>query len=244
MRLRAFNPDGINAFRDYLRKARNDATAPVPTGLLEQPSLTTPVDPAIEVEPRRFPLRIDAARYLSERLKPFKEHRIKNDAGLWTWLTLFYFDEVCPAVAGQRSVKNDYTYVFEPRNARHFYRHLLFLAWYIITLSPRHNRLFLRVPVSTLDKASEEVFKRLYLTRIPCLFEVLDRLYWDETRQRARRGIVDARRVEAGDLYHRFPAAIRQLERTYDLISLSADQLIELLGPEFSTFRSEPVATD
>jgi hypothetical protein len=32
---------------------------------------------------------------------------------------------------------------------------------------------------------------------------------------------------------HRFPIRIRQLEKTYDLVSLTADQLIELLGDEF-----------
>jgi hypothetical protein len=44
---------------------------------------------------------------------------------------------------------------------------------------------------------------------------------------------VDFRNVKPGDLVHRFPIRIRQLEKTYDLVSLTADQLIELLGDEF-----------
>ena len=36
---------------------------------------------------------------------------------------------------------------------------------------------------------------------------------------------------------HRFPIRIRQLEKTYDLVSLTADQLIELLGDEFRQHR-------
>ncbi len=40
-------------------------------------------------------------------------------------------------------------------------------------------------------------------------------------------------RVVPGDLRNRFPIRIRQLKKTYDLLSLNADQLIELLGDEF-----------
>jgi hypothetical protein len=156
-----------------------------------------------------------------------------HDSGLWTWLTLFYFDEVCPVQNGRRSVKNDYAYIYEPDNSRHFYRHRLYLAWYVITLAPTHNRLFLTVPLRSLDKYSEEVFKRLFLTRIPAIFEVLDTLYWDERRGRARPGLVSPRSIKPGDIVHRLPATVRQLEKTYDLISLNAEQLLDLLGPEF-----------
>ena len=74
---------------------------------------------------------------------------------------------------------------------------------------------------------------RLFLTRIPCIFEALDRLYWDEGRGKARAGIVDQKVVKPGDLRHRLPIRVRQLERTYDLFSLTGDQLVELLGEEF-----------
>ncbi|MFH1923922.1 MAG: hypothetical protein ABIP48_29025 [Planctomycetota bacterium] len=43
------------------------------------------------------------------------EHEVANNAGLWTWLTLLFFDDVCPVQNGQRKVKNDYCYVFEPK---------------------------------------------------------------------------------------------------------------------------------
>jgi hypothetical protein len=76
------------------------------------------------------------------------------------------------------------------------------------------------------------------MTRIPCFFEVLDRLYWDEKRGRARPGVTHFGKVTAGNLAHRLPIRIRQLEKTYDLHSLTADQLLLLLGEEFS-FHSE-----
>ena len=130
-------------------------------------------------------------------------------------------------------MKNDYHYVFEPQNALHYYRHLLFIGWRVLRIAPDNNRLFLDKPAAQLDKVSEVVMRSLYLTRIPRVLEVLDRLYWDKQRGCVRRGIIDSRRVTAGDLLHRFPVRIRQLEKTYDLFSLNADQLIDLLGNEF-----------
>jgi hypothetical protein len=164
------------------------------------------------------------------------------NAGLWTWLTLFFFDEVCPAEDGKRSVKKDYYYIYEPGNPHCFYYHLLFIAWHALRIAPEYNRLFLDNSVSSLDKVTSEVMKRLYLTRIRCIFEVLDRLYWDRDRGRVRVGVTHFQTVKRGDLVHRFPIRMRQLERTYDLFSLNADQLIELLGKEFE-FDPVPKAT-
>lgn len=233
MIVRQFNQAGIEAFRKFLAVYRPDGMGAVPRDMLEDNALTAVVTPQIEIEPQSFMVKSEAAHYLRDRLAPLGERDVATNADLWTWLTLFYFDEVCPVRGGKRAVKNDYTYIFEPENPRHFYRHLLFIAWRVLQVAPKHNRLFLGSPLSSLDKVTGEVMKRLYLTRIPCIFEVLDRLYWDNGRGRARIGIVDERNVKPGDLRHRFPIRIRQLEMTHDLQSLTADQLIELLGVEF-----------
>lgn len=233
MILRRFNDAGMLAFKQFLEAARQNPSAVVPLHLLEDKSFTTVVAPEIHVEPQHFQSRSDAATFLRALLEPLSDHRVANDAELWTWLTLFFFDEVCPSQNGRRAVKNDYCYIFQPKNSRHFYRHRLYIAWRALELAPSHNRLFLSGTVPSLDQVTAEVFKRLYLTRVPCIFEVLDRLYWDEKRGRVRPGIVTREKVKPGDLIHRFPIRIRQLEKTYDLISLNADQLIELLGAEF-----------
>jgi len=233
MIVRQFNEQGIKAFRGFLAAGRDNPQAPVPRGMLEDDALTKPIDAAVEIQQRQLVMRADAAKYLNDLLEPLPEHEVAVNAGLWTWLSLFFFDEICPRHHGRLDIKNNYTYVFEPRNPRHFYRHLLFIGWRVLRVSPTHNRLLLSSTVASLDQVTTEIMKRLYLTRIPCIFEVLDRLYWDERRGRVRPGIVTSRSVKPGDLVHRFPSRIRQLEKTYDLFSLNADQLIELLGSEF-----------
>jgi hypothetical protein len=232
--LREFTDSGTNAFKQYLTQAREQPELPVPWDLLEDNAHTRPIEPRTIVEGRSFANRGEAAAYLRDLLSDLPEQSAAVNAGLWNWLTLFFFNEICPARAGKRAVKNHYYYLFEPKNARHSYRHLLYISWRIICLAPDKNRLFMSGSVASLDKVTSEVMKRLFLTRIPCIFEVLDRLYWDDTRKRPRPGITDFRNVKPGDLVHRFPIRMRQLERTYDLLTLKADQLVELLGEEFA----------
>jgi len=237
MKLRRFNSDGIHEFREFLNKCRSHPDAEVPVELLEHRQFTEIVAPEIQIVTQQFELKGDAARYLTPVLKPLLAAEVEKDAGLWTWLTLLFFDSVCPVDDDGRNVKNYYTYVFEPNDTRYFYRHLLYNSWRVLYLAPRFNRLLLKSRLDTFDGFTDQVMKRLYLTRIPCIFEVLDRLYWDAAGHGPRRGIVGSRAC-AGDLQHRFPPRIRQLEMTYDLMSLTADQLIELLGDEFSFARS------
>jgi hypothetical protein len=238
MILRQFRESGVTAFQKWLKKCRDAPRSPLPSHLLHDDTLTATIPQSGEIDHNQLLTKADAASYLNSILGDIPEDDVAANAGLWTWLTLFFFDDVCPAKDGIRSVKNDYHYIFEPKNPRHFYRHLLFISWQIQRIAPKYNRLMLSSPLSSLDKVSTEIMKRLYLTRIPCVFEVLDRLYWDRNRQRPRTGIVSAS-MKQGDLIHRFPIRIRQLEKTYDLFSLNADQLVELLGEEFQ-YASQP----
>ena len=234
MKLREFTDAGIEAFKAYLAECRLQPTTPPPIAILEDDTLSRIVAGNIEVEPKTFTVRREASEYLSERLESLNTDDVARNSGLWTWLTLYYFDQVCPPTAGKRSIKNDYHYVFEPDNSRHYYRHLLHIGWRVCQLAGDYNRLYLNTPLASLDKVTTEVMKRLFITRIPCIFEVLDRLYWDDSRGKPRRGIVGSHKLKPGDLGNRLPVRIRQLERTYDLHSLSADQMIDLLGEEFT----------
>lgn len=238
MKLRRFNAQGINVFRERLSAMRQAPDTPVPNDLLGHSQLTELVSPEIHIAVEYFQTKGEAAQYMHTILKPLLSEAVATDAGLWTWLSLLLFDSICPAVNGTRKVRNDYHYVFEPRNMRHFYRHLLFISWNIYRLAGGYSRLLLRSQLSVLDHVTTDAMKRLFMTRIPCIFEVLDRLYWDETRKRPRKGITGSRPT-AGNLSHRLPMRISQLEKTYDLMSLNADQLIQLLGDEFAFARTK-----
>lgn len=238
MIVREFNENGITQFEAFLKDLRQNPRTGVPWNLLQDVSLTQVVTPNVQLEQRLFSTRADAAQYLSDKLKPIPEREVVDNRGLWTWLSLFFFDSVCPVGNSGRKVRSTEFYIYYPKNPHRAYYHLLCVPWRIVRMAPRYCRLFLCGPVHQQSEVTQVVMKRLYLLRIPCIFEVLDRLYWDEPRGRPRRGIVTRGKVTPGDLRHRLPIRIRQLEKTYDLVSLSADQLIELLGDEFRQFDS------
>lgn len=233
MRLRRFNNKGVDRFREYLRLAREDATASVQWDLLQDPSLTEEVNPTAEVDTISFQTKREAATYLHKLLREIPKQTVIEDQGLWTWLSLYFFDSICPKRDGKRAVRQDHMYIYEPKDQRCRNRQLLVIAWRVLDIAPAYNRLFLDKRVVSLDKITDHVMNRLFLTRIPCIFELLDTIYWDHENNRARKGIIDTTQVNRGDLPHRLPTRIRQLEKTYDLHSLTADQLLDLLGPEF-----------
>src|SRR5690349_5677004 len=97
MRMRRFNSDGIAAFITYRNRLTVEPTLSPPLELLEDPAITELVPGDVEVPKRNFSNRLEAGRFLNQLLDDAHIHLPERDPGLWAWLTLLYFDEVCPA---------------------------------------------------------------------------------------------------------------------------------------------------
>ena len=228
--LRRLTPAGIDEWTAYLAAAKADPAVEVPTGLLDDPKLSEPVAD-VPVPALRFETRREAADVLTELLSGLPESEVEKDVGLWDWLTLRYFDSVAPPAGGRRSLYQPFCYHFSPDDHRLWYRHRLFIAWEVKRLAGQYDRLFLDRELASLDKFTELAFRRLSYTRLPNMPEVIDRIYFDVSKNQPRTGTAFG--GSDTDFGTRFPRRLDQLELTYDLHSLSADRLIELLGPEF-----------
>lgn len=239
--LRRFTATGIDEWVSFLRVAKEDSRAEIPTGLLTDAKHSEPVSDAV-VPPGPFHVRREAADAVTTLLSKLPESMVEKDAGLWDWLTLWYFDSVAPPEDGRRDVKNAYRYHFQPDSQRHWYRHLLYIGWHARRVAKGYDRLFLERKVDVLDRYTEDLFRVLSITRLPAIFEVLDRIHWDEEAGRPRMNMAGPDTF-AGDLTHRLPRRLDQLTLTYDLHSLSADRLIDLLGPEFQRLDRGPQAS-
>ena len=75
----------------------------------------------------------------------------------------------------------------------------------------------------------------MWLMRIRGIGELLDILYWDRSQNAIKPGI-NGTSPRPGDLRNRLTTRVRQLEKTYDLVDLTADQLLNLLGDEFKAW--------
>lgn len=235
MRLRRFKPAGIERFRAQLAVLRQDPRSSVDTAILEDDTLADPVTPAVDVARPGFVTKRDAADYLDSKLATLGRRGLFDDVGLWSWLAMFYLDDVAPVGSGGRKILADPHYILDADYKRR-YRHLLATPVRIRREIPRDNSLFLEAPLSQHGEIMEQLVSRLYVMRIPAVAEALELLYFDEDTGRPKRGIVP-KQEQAGDLRNRFPARLRQLTLTYDLGELTGPQLVQLLGREFERWQ-------
>lgn len=233
--LRRLTQSGIKHFDDYLADLRNNNSLAVPYHLLNSGEMSEAFVGAPDIDRPGFKTKRDAAEYLNALLSPLDKGNLSRDAGLWTWLALFYFDDLCPkSPSGSRKPNADPHYILDAYNFKRTYRHLLATPYRILRALPKYNRIFLDSPIHIHGDLTEQMMGRLYLIRKPAVSELIDNLYFDETRARPKRGIlnhgVNQRR---GDLRNRLPVRIIQLEKNYDVDSLNGGQLLSLLGEEF-----------
>src|SRR5581483_8832654 len=87
---------GIDQFRQYLVGLSTGASDPPPRHLLTGEDTSAPLAGNAEVEERIFASKREAAEYLVSCLAGLDRVNVDHNSGLWSWLSLFYFDQVCP----------------------------------------------------------------------------------------------------------------------------------------------------
>lgn len=235
--LRRLTPVGMAQLREYLADLRRDGACPVPLKMLDDPILSEEAFPAVQLSRPGFATKRAAAVYLDEKLAPLGDRsNLLLDSGLWSWLALYYFDDVCPVGSnGKRAPLAEPHYVLDANNSRRRYRHLLATPFKIIGDLAVHNRILLDLPLTTHGDLTEQVMGRLYLLRPPSVQALIDRLYFDPVRGRAKPGII-SKKAKPGDLRNRLTIRLRQLLVTYDVAGMACDDLLELLGDEFKVW--------
>jgi hypothetical protein len=121
--VRTLSVEGIKSFREFLNQLRAGENSLPPLELLEAEQHSEPFPADIEVDNRSFVSRLEAAEYLTTKFGGIRD--VHYNSGLWTWLTLFYFDQVCPPnEIGNRKANEEARYIPGSGSWR-YYRHLL-----------------------------------------------------------------------------------------------------------------------
>jgi hypothetical protein len=233
--IRRFRPAGLEQFRSYLNRLMNTPSEPPPVEIIDSPEHTELCGRMVNIERVNLISKRDAAAYLKDRLGHLgPTGGLMHDYLLWSWLSLFFFDNVCPAQNGRRKVKAPAHYILDPFNHQRRYRHLLATPYQIMLEIPDHNRIYLDSPIETHGEIIEQTMSKLYLMRVPAVREVIDRLYFDQASGKPKRGLFPKKEsARPGDLRNRLPIRIQQLQKTYDISALDGPRLLALLGGEF-----------
>ena len=239
-RVRCLTPEGIGEFGQYLKELRIHGDLPPPRALLTDEARSVPSGLGdVDVEPRNFASRRDFAEYIDNRFLEAGVFVDADEPGMWEWLSLFYFDEVCPPdKRGFRKPGVEGRHLLRDRDARRRHRHLLrspYLLYRKYEGGPKGELdllLCYRLPVHGV--AATHIGERFRLSSSPGALVAASRLYFDRVTQRPRRGYSDERNGLRA--YCRF---VNNLPECFDLSDLSADTVIGLLPREFEIWMAD-----
>ena len=237
MELRRFTDKGLERFRAYLHELGEESTADPPLTLLTDPDSSKSMQRRVELENIQFESRLALARYLDQKLEelPERPDQLVNDVQLWSWMSLFYFDQVCPANnTGRRKPGRDYRHIPEP-GYPYGHRHLLagsYLVYTVYGWGEELSKLALNTSLSVESSFHHEIATRQSFITNRGIMQALHILYYDDVHNKPKRGPI-MNMNSPGSLY-RFINVVQQLDVTYDLYSMSGPEIVSLLPSEFA----------
>lgn len=239
MQLRRLNGRGLEQFENYIASLSSNPLYDPPLSLLEDDLLSEHIMYEAAVKPREFENRFELARYLhalltSETGAPILDD-IEFDKGLWAWLSLFFFEQLCTKdKAGRRKPGELARWIPEVRNARKYYRHLLagpYRVYHAHLQDPECTRVVLLNPPDKPGELAEQLYSRQEIITNPELLKLAGMLYMDASGA-YKRGAAGSGRGSA----RRLAQILCQYDVTWDLYIMSANQLKSLLPDEFLRF--------
>lgn len=234
MNLRRLTDQGVEQFRQFLERLRLDPQVKAPIHLLEDTSTSEALPVTIQVEYRPFETRLELARYLHETLTDRGLINLDNDIGLWTWLTLFFFGQLCPV--GSKPGK-DHRYIPEIEDYSVNYRHLLrnpYLIYRAHADEPDCLRLVLANPPDKPGDIYEQIASRGELIANRGLLQSTTALFIDGETQRTKKKATT-------DVVRRLVDVLQQFDLTFDLHAIGSSGLVSILPKEFNKFKPERV---
>ena len=238
MLARRLTDAGIERFEDFLDRLKENPNSRVPVYALTDERMSEAVHLKINVEPIEATTRVEVAEHVFRLLRRDPE-TLRIDKGFWCWLSLFWFNELCPVVHGERSPGDRYRWIAELDSTRRAYRHLLAGPYQIYRAhrdDPGRAKSLLCGPVHQLGELLAQIASRPSLVTCKAVVGVATQLYFNAESDRIVRGCSGKGPGSA----KRFADILSQLDLTWDLHSLTTDELMTLLPTEFDRFLKRP----
>ena len=236
MRVRRLSARGIEQFIAFLDSLNTPTPQGVPAWLLANDEMSGSLEIDIDVSTLPFANRFELAKYLDSKLTDSGLKSVERDVALWAWLTLFYFDQVCPPDdAGRRKADEQARYIPAVDDYRKYYRHLL-AGPYTVYRAHRDDpwRAFavLAGPVDTLGEIAEQLTSRQEIVTNKAAMELATNLYVDSATQKVKRGAAGSGPGSA----RRFADILNQFDLTWDLYAMKMLAIRQMMPAEFKRF--------
>ncbi|WDF78407.1 hypothetical protein PQ469_00105 [Mucilaginibacter sp. KACC 22773] len=230
--VKQFNDDGIAIFQQFLRRAKFDSdNSDFPRDMLFEPRFTESLDEEYYISDVTFQSKHDAGRYFEEVFELSSNKALYYNQKLWSWLSAFYFDQICPVDGGgKRKVGQEARYILQtPKDYQTYYRHLLSGPSRIYSELNEKGRIFLTGELSKRGDLIEQLQAYQNIAMNKGIIEAADALYWDEEGNKLKKGAGS----KGPGTPRRFVSVIGQFEFTYDLNSMQGENILTLFPNEF-----------
>ena len=241
-RVRALTENGARLFREFVERSKKGSSEPPPWDLLYDDATSEQLDFTASVEVKDFSSRVQFGQYISYQLDQVERRYLSRNAGLWNWLALRYFDQLCPpSKSGTRKVLAAGHYVLEGRFAHNrYYRHLIRAAWYAVALHGDSGKILLisagkaTEGIGQWGEISEQLAAYQDVLGSRTALQVATVLYLDD-QGNTRRG---AASPSGPGSVRRLSMVLRQLAMTHDLRTAKPAEVVAMLPSEFEAFRA------
>lgn len=249
IRIRRLNDEGIRRMEEFIQSLKTETpqTTEQAHALLTDPETSASLPNSVEVDrDRRFSRRFELAEYLHQTVPRTGVRDFTKDKGLWSWLTLLWFDQVCIAkkAGGVRKPGEMHRYIPELDNFRTYYRHLLLGPFVIYGLhedEPQRALCMLCQSPSIHPDTAEQLASRQDMIQSPAIIATANAFYYDASKRDIRKGATSYFRTGGGSIGR--PGTVRRLvdlamqfDRTYDHLACTASAFATLLPDEFERF--------
>jgi len=235
--LRKLNENGMENMKAFLAEVELKPATTVPVEILTDLATSEELPTTVNVEKKWFGDRMLAAEYLFGVFSQPGAAGLDRDPGVWAWLALFYFDELCPIRKDGSRQPREIARWIPSGHAFRYYRHLLagpYLIYKAFRDDPKKARIVLTGPLDTISDYTGQLAARQDFVQNKAIMEVATILYFDQKAGKPKRGAADTKH-KPGTL-RRFIDVIYQFDPTWDLYSMSASQLLAKLPAEFESF--------
>lgn len=238
MKLARLNEKGIATFAGWLESVKSGGVVQKPEAILTSPDFTEPLSTEIEVESRLFESRYQAAEYFYGLFSTANLTDLDQDAGLWAWLSLFYFESVCPADRkGIRKIGATARYIPEPGDYKRYYRHLLGGPYRIYRAHRDDPTRAMAVLCQPLDKPGdvvEQLASRQEIITNRGVMELATAMYVEPRAKTIRRGAGG----KSGGSARRLSDILEQFDLTWDIYAALGAELLAVMPKEFAKYKT------
>jgi|TARA_Y100000294_G_C8566071_1_gene340868 hypothetical protein len=180
------------------------------------------------IEKKTFKTSYDLGDYVNKILNNLDHNIVAEDAALWDWLALFFFDEI---FSSKMKGYSEHRYIYN-NDWKLKFRHLIRGPWWCVNYYEKNSKLLLCEEPYTYINWAEQFIKNREIREFKTVMEICYLMYFDQKKQKY---IPGTHRDKAGCLF-RLRDKLNQYFCVYDLWFMSAKEIMNLLPKEFSTF--------